>query len=83
MKMPEGEYMFDPETLSNIPNKLLAAEITPGKAVFKCSRRITICALTVETESWEDFKNGDIKLNQIVWCGKRRASFHITGKARR
>ena len=78
-KMPEGEYMFDPDTLSNIPNKLLAAEITREKLFLNVHEELPY-ALTVETESWEDFKNGDIKLNQIVYVEKEGHRSILLGK---
>jgi len=36
--------------------------------------------LTVETESWEDFKNGDIKLNQLIFVEKESHRSILLGK---
>ncbi|MGB1361094.1 MAG: GTPase Era [Alphaproteobacteria bacterium] len=77
--MPESEYMFDPEHISSVPNSLLAGEVTREKIFLNVHEELPY-ALTVETESWEDFKNGDIKINQVIYVEKENYRSILLGK---
>ena len=78
-KMPESEYIFDPDDISTVPNRLLAAEITREKVFINIHEELPY-SLTVETEYWEDFRNGDIKLNQIIYVEKEGHRAILLGK---
>src|SRR5690606_37598224 len=45
--------------------RLLAAEVTREKLFLNLHEEIPY-SLTVETEAWENFKRGDIKISQII-----------------
>ena len=77
-KMPESEFVFDPEHLSDMPNRLLAAEVTREKLFINVHEELPY-SLTVETEQWEDFKNGDVKINQIIYVQKESQRAIILG----
>ena len=77
--IPNGEYIYNPDHVSNIPNSLLSAEITREKIFLNIHEELPY-SLTVETESWEDFKNGDIKLNQLIFVEKESHRSILLGK---
>lgn len=77
--IPNGEYIYDPEDVSNVPNTLLSAEITREKIFLNIHEELPY-SLTVETESWENFKNGDIKLNQVIFVEKENHRSILLGK---
>ena len=77
-KMPEREHMFDADNLSDMPNRLLAAEVTREKLFINVHEELPY-ALTVETEQWEDFKNGDIKISQIIYVERESQRAIILG----
>ncbi len=77
-KAPEQEYIFDSDNLSDMPNRMLAAEVTREKLFLNVHEELPY-SLTVETEGWEDFKNGDIKISQIIYVEKESQRAIILG----
>jgi len=63
--MPEGPWLYDAEQVTDMPQRLLAAEITREQLYHKLAQELPYSA-TVETESWETFANGDAKINQVI-----------------
>ncbi len=67
----EGYWQYDPEIISDMPARLLAAEITREKIMQQLHQEIPyLCA--VETESWEVNKKGEIKISQVIYVTKTR-----------
>ena len=60
-QMPEGPYLFDPEDLSDMPMRLLAAEILREKLFLNLHEELPY-QLTVETESWEERDDGSAEV---------------------
>ena len=52
--MPPGPYLFDPDDLSDMPMRLLAAEIMREKLFLNLHQELPY-QLTVETEKWEEY----------------------------
>ena len=77
-KMPEADHIFESDNLSDMPNRLLAAEVTREKLFLNVHEELPY-ALTVETELWEDFKNGDIKISQIIYVERESQRAIILG----
>ena len=78
-EVPPGIYMYPEDQLSDLPERLLAAEITREKLFHQMHEEIPY-ALTVETESWEDFDNGDVKITQIIIIAREAHKPMIIGK---
>ena len=55
--MPASPYLFDPEDLSDMPLRLLAAEIMREKLFLNLHQELPY-QLTVETEKWEEQEDG-------------------------
>ena len=64
-KMPEGDWQYPEDQLSNLPQKLLAAEITREKVMHHAHEEIPY-ELTVLPELWEPQGNGSIKIMQTI-----------------
>jgi GTP-binding protein Era len=64
-KAKEGPWHYPEGQLSNLTDRLFAAEITREKLFLNLHDEIPY-GLTVETESWEEFDNGSIKINQMI-----------------
>jgi GTP-binding protein Era len=62
-----------------MPERLLAAEITREK-LFRSLYQELPYALTVETEEWEQFDNGDIKISQIIYVARDTHKAIVLGK---
>src|SRR3546814_7325051 len=65
-RMPEGPWLFPEDQLSDLSVRMLAAEITREKLFLNLHQELPY-ALTVETESWEDFKDGSARVEQVVY----------------
>ncbi|GGB58423.1 MULTISPECIES: GTPase Era [Henriciella] len=79
-RMPEGSAMFPPDQSADIPMRLLAAEITREKLMLRLHEELPY-QLMVETESWEDFRNGDVKIQQAVIVGRDTHKSIVLGKS--
>jgi GTP-binding protein Era len=77
--MPEGPWLFPEDQISDMPMRLLAAEITREKLFLKLHDELPY-ALTVETDSWEDFKDGSVKLQQTIFLQRESQKPIVIGK---
>ncbi|MCZ6587177.1 MAG: GTPase Era, partial [Alphaproteobacteria bacterium] len=55
-KMPSGPWLFPEDQLSDLPQRLLAAEVTREKAYLYLHQELPY-SLAVDTEDWQDFKD--------------------------
>jgi len=78
-RMPAGPWMFNEDEMSDMPMRLLAAEITREK-IFLLLRDELPYASTVETEKWEQFDNGSVKISQVIYVQRDSQKSIILGK---
>jgi GTPase len=64
--LPEGPFLFPEDQLSDLPQRLMAAEATREQVFLQLHDELPY-ASTVETESWEEFKNGSVKISQTIY----------------
>lgn len=76
---PEGPWLFPEDQLSDLPARLMAAEIT-REHLFRRLHQELPYQLTVETENWETFDNGDAKLSQVIYVTRDGHKGIILGK---
>ncbi|GAB4178072.1 MAG: GTPase Era [Thalassobaculales bacterium] len=77
--MPPGPFLFDPEQISDLPVRLLAAEITREKLFLNLHDELPY-ALTVENEAWEEFKDGSVKISQTIYVERESQRAIALGK---
>jgi len=78
-RMPEGPWLFPEDQLSDLSLRTLAAEITREKLFLNLHQELPY-ALTVETENWEDFKDGSARVEQVVYVGREQHKAICLGK---
>ena len=78
-RMPEGPWHFPEDQLSDISLRLLAAEITREKLFLNLHQELPY-ALTVETDSWEDFQDGSARVEQTIYVGREQHKAICLGK---
>lgn len=78
-RMPEGPWMFDEDQISDMPQRLLAAEITREKIFLQLGDELPY-ASTVETEKWENFDNGSVKISQTIYVMRDSQKAIVLGK---
>ena len=64
--VPDGPWLFPPDQLSDMNERLFAAEITREKLFEQLHRELPY-ALTVETEEWDPFADGSLRIAQTVY----------------
>lgn len=77
--IPIGVWHYPEDQISDMPSRLLAAEVTREK-LFRALYQELPYALTVETETWEEFDNGDIKISQIIYVTRDTHKAIVLGK---
>ena len=80
--MPEGPWMFEEDDITDMPMRLMAAEITREK-IFQQLHYELPYAVLVETEQWEDFEDGSIKISQVIYVQRDSQKAIVVGKGGR
>ena len=78
-KMPAGPYLFDPEDLSDMPLRLLAAEIMREKLFLNLHQELPY-QLTVETEKWEEQEDGSATVHLSIYVAREGHRGIVLGK---
>jgi GTP-binding protein Era len=68
-RAPEGPWLFPEDQTMDAPARVLASEITREKAFLRLHEELPY-ELTVETESWEERKDGSAKIDQIIYVAR-------------
>jgi GTP-binding protein Era len=63
--MPEGPFLYEADQLTDITERLLAAEIT-REQVFEQLRQELPYAASVETEAWQEREDGSVRIDQSI-----------------
>jgi len=80
--LPEGPWLFPEDQLSDVPMRLLASEITREKLFLQLHQELPYAA-TVETETWEEFENGDVRIGQVIFVQRDSQRAIVLGKGGR
>lgn len=78
-ELPEGPWLFPEDQLSDLPLRLLASEITREEIFHRLHEELPY-AIWVETESWEEFKDGSVKITQCILVQKDSQRPIVLGK---
>jgi GTP-binding protein Era len=77
--MPASPYLFDPDDLSDMPLRLLAAEIMREKLFLNLHQELPY-QLTVETESWDEREDGSAEVHLSIYVAREGHRGIILGK---
>lgn len=77
--MPEGPWLFPEDQLSDMPERLLAAEITREKLFLDLHQELPY-SLTVETDTWETRDDGSAAINQTIYVERDGHKGIVLGK---
>jgi GTP-binding protein Era len=64
--LPPGPWLYPEDQLSDMPARLLAAEITREKLFFHLQQELPY-SVAVETESWTGRNDGSVRIDQVIW----------------
>ncbi|MBN8827182.1 MAG: GTPase Era [Sphingobacteriia bacterium] len=79
-KMPEGEWHFSEDEITDAPSKFLAQEFTREQVFLKLHKEIPY-NVAVETEAWEEQPDGSLKINQVIYVMKPSQKAIVVGKS--
>ena len=78
-QMPESPFMFPEDQVSDLPNRLLAAEITREKLYMNLNQELPYVT-TVLTDSWKDLDDGAIRLDQTIYVEREKQRQIVLGR---
>jgi GTP-binding protein Era len=78
-RMPEGPWLYPEDQVADIQSRLLAAEITREKIYLRLHDELPY-ASTVETEKWEERKDGSVKIDQTIFVQRDGQKAIVLGK---
>lgn len=77
--MPDGPWHYDEDEITTTPMRILAAEIT-REAIFDQLHQEVPYAVLIEAEKWEEFDNGSVKIDQLIYVQRESQKAMILGK---
>ena len=67
--LPEGPWLYPEDQIADLPLRMLAAETTREKLTLRLHQELPY-QLTVETEAWEESRNGSVRIEQVVYVAR-------------
>ncbi len=77
--MPAGHWLYPEDQVADMPQRLLAAEITREKLFLQLHDEIPY-SVAVETESWEEHRDGSVRIGQVVYVMRSSQKAIVLGK---
>lgn len=65
-ELPDGPWLYPEDQIADLPMRMIAAEITREKLTLRLHQELPY-QLTVETENWEERKDGSAKVDQVIY----------------
>ncbi|GFE50985.1 GTPase Era [Roseobacter cerasinus] len=65
-ELPEGPWLYPEDQIADLPMRMIAAEMTREKLTLRLHQELPY-QLTVETESWEERKDGSARIDQLIY----------------
>ena len=63
---PPGPWLFPADQLSDAPERWIAAEVTREQVFLQLHDELPYAA-TVETESWQERRDGSVRIDQVIY----------------
>jgi GTP-binding protein Era len=67
--LPEGPWLYPEDQIADLPMRMIASEITREKLTLRLHQELPY-QLTVETEAWEERKDGSVKIDQLIYVSR-------------
>ena len=77
--VPPGPWLYPEDQISDIPQRLIASEITREKIYERLHQELPY-ASTVETENWEERPDGSVRIEQVIFVERENQRKIILGK---
>jgi GTP-binding protein Era len=80
--VPEGPWLYPADQLADLPERLLAAEITREKLFLQLRQELPY-ALTVETDRWQERADGSVRIEQTIYVRRQGQKAIVLGEGGR
>ncbi|HEY1502994.1 MAG TPA: GTPase Era [Stellaceae bacterium] len=77
--VPEAPWLYPEDQLTDLPQRLLAAEITREQLYLQLHQELPYAA-AVETEQWEERQDGSVKISQVIHIQREGQKAIVLGK---
>ncbi len=81
-RVPSGPWLFPEDEITDMPMRLMAAEVTREKLFLQLRQELPY-ALAVETETWEEFQDGSVRIAQVITVQRDSQKAIVLGKGGR
>ncbi|MEP4035440.1 MAG: GTPase Era [Roseobacter sp. MedPE-SW] len=78
-ELPEGPWLYPEDQIADLPMRMIAAEITREKLTLRLHQELPY-QMTVETENWEERKDGSAKIDQVIYVVRDGHKGIVLGK---
>lgn len=78
-RLPEGPWLYPEDQIADLPLRMIAAEITREKLTLRLHQELPY-QLTVETENWEERKDGSARIDQVIYVMRDGHKGIVLGK---
>jgi len=65
-EVPAGPWLYPEDQIADLPMRMIAAEMTREKLTLRLHQELPY-QLTVETEKWEERKDGSARIDQLIY----------------
>jgi GTPase len=80
--LPEGPWLFAEDQLTDLPQRLLAAETTREQVFLQLHQELPYATM-VETDRWEEREDGSVKIEQTIHVQRAGQKAIVLGKGGR
>jgi GTP-binding protein Era len=77
-RMPMGPWLFPEDQLSDLPQRLLASEITREKVYLYLHQELPY-AIAVDTENWKKLNDNSIRIEQVIYIQRESQKGIVLG----
>ena len=78
-RMPQGPWLYPEDQMADLPLRMLASEITREKLFLRLHDELPY-ASTVETETWQERKDGSVRIEQVIFVERDSQKKIVLGK---
>jgi GTP-binding protein Era len=78
-ELPEGPWLYPEDQIADLPMRMIAAEMTREKLTLRLHQELPY-QMTVETEKWEERKDGSARVDQIIYVQRDGHKGIVLGK---
>ncbi len=79
LEVPESPWLYPEDQIADLPMRMIAAEMTREKLTLRLHQELPY-ELTVETENWENRKDGSARIDQTIYVARDGHKGILLGK---